>query len=399
VARGRSHVEQHVPVRSDGPSGAAGSLEAAKRQAYLAGRPVMMVGSVPCQTAEEVFDLLGPSLGDLLVGVPDGEPGYRNMWMVFNGPYVYEPHPDIEVVNKPKPRPDKSVFKDKNLPDWLPASWEEMWRFRVRTGVEKIAFDALPYAGFALKSYEVFKQKRATGSIPAGARFQVSLPLPEDFTRWCTGTPRDFMIMTDAVGDALVGQIEKIVEGIPAADLTLQFDVCWEVFACDTGDMMAREPLAFKGHGDPYQRFASYFDRYTPLIPDAAVLGMHLCYGDLQHSHLIEPKDLGVCVRMTNLAIEHSAGRLDYVQMPVPRDRDDDAYFAPLADLKSDATTVYIGLVHLTDGVEGTRKRLAAFRRRYTGDYGIATECGWGRRKSGTIADLIKIHRDIAASL
>ena len=381
------------------PRKAAASPENAKRKAYLAGRKVMMVGSVPYQTAEEVFDLLGPSMGDLLVGVPDGEPGYRNMWMVFNGPFVYEPHPDIEVVNKPKPRPDKSVFKGKDIPDWLPTSWDEMWRFRVRDGVEEIAFDNLPYAGFALESYEIFKRRRAAGKIPADARFQVSLPMPEDFTRWCTGTPRDFRIMTKAIEDALVGQIEKIVEGIPAEDLTLQFDVCWEVFACDTGDTMGREPLAFKGHGDPFERFASYFDRYTPLIPDDAVLGMHLCYGDLEHSHLIEPKDLGVCVRMTNLAIEHSGGRLDYVQMPVPRNRDDDAYFAPLKDLKPGKTKIYIGLVHLTDGVEGTRKRLAVFKRYYAGDYGIATECGWGRRKAETISDLIKVHRDVAAAI
>ncbi len=108
----------------------------AKRRAFLAERPVMMVGSVPRDTAEEVFELLGPSLGDMLVGLSDGEPGWRNMWVVFNGPHVYEPHPDIEVTNKPKPRPQGSVFEGKEIPDWLPTTWEEMWQFRVRDGVE-----------------------------------------------------------------------------------------------------------------------------------------------------------------------------------------------------------------------------------------------------------------------
>jgi hypothetical protein len=369
------------------------------RRDYLAVRPLMMVGSVPLETAEEVFDLLGPSIGDKLVGVPDGEPGWRNMWVVFNGPHVYEPHPDIEVTNKPKPRPKGSVFEGKEIPDWLPTSWEEMWRFRVRDGVEKITFDNLHYAEFALGSYEIFKKKRDAGTIPAETRFQVSLPMPEDFTRWCTGTPRDFAIMTEAVENALVHEIEKIVEGIPARDLTLQFDVCWEVFACDTGDTLGREPLAFKGYGDPYERFGSYVTRLSPLVPDGALLGMHLCYGDLEHSHLIQPKDLGVSVRMANLAIEKSGGRLDYVQMPVPRDRADDAYFAPLADLNPGKTKIYIGLVHLTDGIEGTRRRLEAFKRHYKGDYGIATECGWGRRKTETIPDLIKVHREVAAEI
>jgi hypothetical protein len=135
-------------------------------------------------------------------------------------------------------------------------------------------------------------------------------------------------------------------------------------------------------------------------VPDDALLGMHLCYGDLEHSHLIEPKDLAVCVKMTNLAVEHSGGRLDYVQMPVPRNRADDAYFAPLSDLKLGNTKLYIGLVHLTDGVEGTRRRLAAFKRHFEGDsYGVATECGWGRRKAETIPDLIKVHREVAGTL
>lgn len=366
---------------------------------YLTSRPVMMVGSVPCQSAEEVFRLVGPALGDLLVGLPDGEPGYRNMWVVFNGPHVYEPHPDIEVTNKPPRRPETSIFKDKKVPDWVPTSWDEMWQFRIRDGVESIGFDNLHYAEFAIESYRIFKRMRDEGVIPAGTRFQVNLPLPEDFTRWCTNTPRDFAIMTKAIENALVSELAKITEAIPAYDLVIQFDVCWEVFACDTGDYMGREPLAFKGDGDPYERFASYIARLAPLIPTDAVFGMHLCYGDLEHSHMIEPKDLAVCVRMTNLANQHSGNRLDYVQMPVPRDRDDDAYFAPLADLAPSNTKIYIGLVHLTDGAEGTRRRLAAFKRHYSGEYGVATECGWGRRKAGTIPDLMKVHREVAEGL
>jgi hypothetical protein len=356
-----------------------------------------MVGSVPCETVDEVLDLVGPGVGDLLVGLSDGEPGYRNKWIVFNGPHVYEPHPDIIVVNKPKPRPDQSVFKD--LPDWVPTSWEEMWQFRVRDGVERIQFENLHYAEFAIASYQKFKQKRAAGVVPAGTRFQVSLPLPEDFTRWCTTAPRDFAIMTRAVEDAMAVEVGKILAAIPHDELLLQWDVCWEVFACDCGDSLGREPLAWAAGGDPYARFASYVARLSPLIPETVVLGMHLCYGDLEHSHLIEPRDLAVCVRMANLAAQGAGRRLDYVQMPVPRNRTDDAYFAPLKDFAARDTKLYVGLVHLTDGLEGAKQRLAALRRHYTGRLGVATECGWGRRKRETIPALMKLHRDVAALL
>jgi hypothetical protein len=360
---------------------------------------VLMVGSVPADTAEDVFRLLGPKLGDLLIGISDGEPGYRNKWIVFNAPQVFEPNPALEAVNKPKPRPENSVFKAKGLEDWVPTSWEEMWRFRVRDGIESVTFESLPYAQFARESYQTFKRLRDEGVIPAGKRFQVSLPLPEDFTRWCTGTDRDFTIMTRGVEEALVREVDRLVQAIPNNDLVIQYDVCWEVFACDQNDYMGREPLAFRASGDPYERFAHYIERLSPRIPESVLLGMHLCYGDLEHTHLIEPKDLGVCVKMANLAVQRAGRRFDFIQMPVPRNRSDDAYFAPLSQLNIGQTKLFIGLVHMTDGTEGSLKRLATFRRHYNGPFGVATECGWGRRQPETIPALMQVHREVAAAI
>src|SRR5690606_37959108 len=111
-------------------------------------------------------------------------------------------------------------------------------------------------------------------------------PLPEDFTRWCTGTDRDFTIMTRGVEDALERESDRLVQAIPHEDLVIQYDVCWEVFACDQNDYMGREPLAFRASGDPYERFAHYIERLSPRIPEKVLLGMHLCYGDLEHTHL-----------------------------------------------------------------------------------------------------------------
>lgn len=358
---------------------------------------VLMVGSVPAETAEEVFRILGPGIGEQLIGMSDGEPGFRNKWIVFNAPHVFEPNPGLEAVNKPKPDRDKSVYK--NLEDWVPTSWEEMWRFRVRDGVQSVSFDNLHYAEFAQASYQTFRRLRDQGVIPPGVRFQVSLPLPEDFTRWCTGTDRDFTIMSRGVEDALVNEVQKIVTAVPNDDLIIQWDVCWEVFACDANDYLGREPLAWRASGDPYERFAHYISRLSPHVPDSVLLGMHLCYGDLEHTHLIEPKDLGVATRMANLAVASAGRRFDYVHMPVPRNRSDDAYFAPLADLRIGNTKLFIGLVHLTDGTQGSLQRLRVFRRHYHGSSGVATECGWGRRKAETLPALLKVHREVAAAL
>jgi hypothetical protein len=84
--------------------------------------------------------------------------------------------------------------------------------------------------------------------------------------------------------------------------------------------------------------------------------------------------------------------------MPAPRERDDEAFFAPLGNLKlHPETELYLGLVHYTDGVAGAQKRIAAAQR-FVSTFGIATECGFGRRPPETVAPLMALHRDVAAN-
>ena len=78
------------------------------------------------------------------------------------------------------------------------------------------------------------------------------------------------------------------------------------------------------------------------------------------------------------------------------RARHDDAYFAPLAKLNlPPATLLALGLVHHTDGLEGTMRRLATAKK-HAPDFAIATECGLGRRPAGTLAELLDIHVKVA---
>jgi len=51
--------------------------------------------------------------------------------------------------------------------------------------------------------------------------------------------------------------------------------------------------------------------------------------------------------------------------------------------------------VHATDGIEGSARRLAVARR-FVGDFGIATECGWGRRAPATVPALLRTHRELS---
>ncbi|ETW97936.1 MAG: hypothetical protein ETSY2_43630 [Candidatus Entotheonella gemina] len=80
----------------------------------------------------------------------------------------------------------------------------------------------------------------------------------------------------------------------------------------------------------------------------------------------------------------------------MPRECDDIAYFAPQRDLAlRPETELILGLVHYTDGVEGTRRRIATAKP-ILSDFAIATECGFGRCPAETIPELLRIHAQVA---
>ncbi len=111
----------------------------------------------------------------------------------------------------------------------------------------------------------------------------------------------------------------------------------------------------------------------------------------------MQPKDLALSVKFANAAIAESGRRVDYVQLTVPIQRDDDAYFRPLEGLRAGETRVFMGVVN-SDGVEGARRRANAARK-YLKDFGISAECGFGRELPEKIPELLRIHREVADAL
>jgi methionine synthase II (cobalamin-independent) len=144
---------------------------------------------------------------------------------------------------------------------------------------------------------------------------------------------------------------------------------------------------------------AGIIDRLVRIgnrVPADVELGFHLCYGDAGHQHFTQPTDAAVLVRVANALIDGLDRPLNWLHLPVPRERDDEAYYAPLADLRvGDETELYLGLVHRTDGMEGTQRRIAAASK-VVPAFGISTECGLGRRPSETVPELLELHAAVA---
>ncbi len=111
--------------------------------------------------------------------MPDGEVGERRSWvnrfcyLLFNG------HADLETLKRPKPV--------NGVEQLLPRTREDPWQFRVRPDVERVRFGnpgtRLGYARDAVASYFVFKTLREKGLLPAGLRFQISIPMVNSVVR------------------------------------------------------------------------------------------------------------------------------------------------------------------------------------------------------------------------
>jgi hypothetical protein len=333
-----------------------------------------LVGSVPLASAGEVFDTASRILGRHLRRISDGETGPRSGWIAFQFPILatvpeFEPAaPDPNGYGPPK------ALRVRDDADW-----------------DSIEIPPLGYADAALASYEVFKTKKLAGAIRPHLRFQVSLPTPlASVNVFFAHESRAAVEGPFSV--ALARELERILAVIPHEELTIQWDVCQEV-----GLWEGFQPPHWSG--DVKEHVVGEIAGMAELVPETVELGFHLCYGDYDHEHFMQPKDLGAVVEIANALSRHIARPIGYVHLPEPQERSDDAYFVPLEGLDlTAATELYLGLLHVSDGVAGARERIAAAQR-HAADFGVATECGLGRRPAEQIPGLLALHGELAAPI
>ena len=331
---------------------------------------VHLNGSIPLANADEVFRVTSSILGERLHRIPDGETGTRTNWIGWQAGFLAH-NPNLELVP-----PDPNAYA--SLP-----------HFKIRPGASAadITFDSLGYSDAALASYAVFSQLKQTGVLPATYRFQVSLPTPLAPVAAFIMEEEQTLVLP-AYEKAMLTELDRIASSIPHNELAIQWDV-----AIEFGLL---EGVAFASYAHVKTDIIEQLVRLGKQVPEDVELGYHLCYGDAGHKHFVEPENTAKLVDVANGIAAGLTRSLNWISLPVPRNRSDDAYFAPLANLQlHPETELYLGLVHLTDGVAGTKRRIEAAQR-VVANFGVATECGFGRRPAETIPDLLRIHSEVA---
>jgi hypothetical protein len=332
---------------------------------------VHLVGSVPLANSEAVFRAAAGTFGERIKRIPDGETGARGDWVQWLS-HLLRAHPQFEL---PSGSIDYTASRD--VRDY----------YRVKPGIDpaSVQFGELGYAEAARESYTVFSRLVGEGVIPETTRFLVAMPTPLAFLQVLVA-PEQRAVLEKAYFQSVKEEIAALATVVPADKLAIQWDTVFELLIL-AGVRKSRIDDTREGLIERLRRLGAE-------LPAEVELGYHFCYGDMNHKHSLEPPHMGVMVDLANDLAHALPHRIDFIHMPVPRGRDDDAYFAPLSRLAlNPQTELYLGLVHFTDGAPGTRRRMATASR-VRPDFGIATECGFGRRAPETIRRLLDIHAE-----
>jgi hypothetical protein len=339
-----------------------------------AGRGIYLVGSVPLSSTAEVIETISAAFGSRISRIPDGEVGERSDW-VSHLERLFRDHPDFE-------RSDE-VFG-------VHAGAAQRYRYRLKAGKapRDVEFGNLGYADNARASYAEFVTLRNAGKISSGTRFQVDL-VPAHSVLWLFVVEQQQSALDAVYNAAVVREIAAITAAIPHDDLAIQLDIASAVFA----RLERGEPSVYgRTKEEMRERFGSIVADLADRVPADVDLMFHFCYGDANHRHAVEPSDMGDMVEMANRIKGKIARSIQLIHMPVPRERSDAAYFAPLHRLAlGPDTELALGLVHYTDGIEGTKRRMDTARQ-FVSRYAVATECGFGRRAPETIPALLRLH-------
>jgi hypothetical protein len=339
----------------------------------------MLVGSANVEDAEELFRLVAQVSAGTVGRIPDGERGRRRNWLAAQGPFLASVD-ELEAVD--------------TGPNRYGSRGQVGKRFRPRAGVDasSIALD-FPYAEDAAESFEKFRALQDAGVLGRSIRMQVSMPtaMATCLALVALESQREMLPVVERV---LARQVERIVAELPPEALAIQWDVAAEFMHMELAgaEMFSRADIT------------AALVRLSGFVPDAMQLGYHLCYGDAppepgaKGKHFVEPSDTALLVEIANAVVQGARRRVDWSHMPVPINRDDDAYFAPLAGLRlPPETRLYLGLVHEEDGLDGAKRRAAAAAKFVSG-FGVATECGMQNEPRDAHPRILEIQRDLVVA-
>ena len=250
----------------------------------MAGRDVYLVGSVPMANAEQVFEAVSAALGRRIKRIPDGETGERGDWITWLEPVFAAKSGAAEV---------RRILPRCTPPD---------------TGARTLHAQARPHAGgrafrqSALRRYRerILRGVQAAQETPARSppetKFQIDL-VPAHSVIWLYLVDELHAPIDPIYNEAVKREIDKIAAALPHDEIAIQFDVASAVFA-----RLERNQASSYGRTkeETQETFSNILLDLGNRVPPDIDLLFHLCYGDSNHKHVVEPTDMGDMVEFAN---------------------------------------------------------------------------------------------------
>jgi hypothetical protein len=155
-------------------------------------------------------------------------------------------------------------------------------------------------------------------------------------------------------------------------------------------------------------------------VPPEVELGIHIC--SIWHHDPDGGQDNAVLVDTANALSKRVTRPIAYIHLPIIPEHDE-ADFVPLKGLRLQlGTKLYLGLIHLSDGLGGAQRRMAAAQTAVA-DFGVGFFCGLGaatavarsgativgtagqgtsripRATPDTVGEVLDLHRQVAQLL
>jgi hypothetical protein len=315
---------------------------------------------------------------------------------------------------------------------WAPAMWEELSaspaievserrllsderpvelvRYRVKPGCrpDEIELGSVGLARSVEASYGVFSRLKAEGVIAPGTRFQATMPGPAMTASAIDLEGEALLRFGERV---LASELKEILELVPHEELAIQIDLPHEVevdeYNARPDDFAAVRWLfeSMRGKSGTFEERVDSVARVAERVPDEVELGFHLC--SIWHLDESGGQDNQVHVNWANALSKRVGRRIDYIHMPIVPEHGE-AELAPLRKLRlAPETTLFLGLIHGRDGLEGARRRIKAAST-VVDDFGVGHYCGLGYREGTagatsqafdlymTLPEMLDLHRQVA---
>jgi methionine synthase II (cobalamin-independent) len=338
-------------------------------------------GSVNLSDAETVMREISSRIPTGVRRMTEGETGDRNYWIFFQR-QKFAAMPEFEEA----PVPDTG------------SEYERIPVLRLVAGVspEDVSWPDIGYAAAYDESFDTFRRLQNDGVVAADARLQLQFPTP--VAALSMVSPEDAQRLAPYYAQALFTDLRQALERLPHDRIAVQWDVAVEIGLLTGG---------FPVEAPPFDAIVAGLVTCLDQVPDDVPVGMHLCYGDYQHAHFVQPESLALQVRLVNAVTESARRPPSFVAFTVPQGRGDAAYFEPLRDLRADpGTELAFALVpyHPDEQPAGTTAEQARLIDTYLGassdsqrDWSVCTECGMGRVERQDVPRLLDLHHDIVA--